>query len=574
MGSSLVLLPTYNERENLKKVVPRISALEDQVDVLVIDDASPDGTGELADELCGKYPRLSVLHRRAKEGLGRAYVHGFKEALRRGYRRIVTMDADLSHAPEDVPRLVRALDEADLAVGSRHAPGGGVEAWPLPRQVLSRCGSLYARTLLRLPVSDVTSGFRAYRAEALLELDLDVLQARGFVFQVEILRRILDLPGARAIEVPIIFQNRSEGTSKLTWQVIAEATGEVARLVLRERVLPARRYDVIDDIEGFEPRVTVIVAQRPGAGEPESVRGLSRLAYPGEKIEVIVARGECPSRQRNAAASVASGDILLFLDDDSVASPGLLKAYVQAFRRDPTLGAVGGPAESLPKPGFPALAATVLGEPWVMGKSAARYRALGRPRFTDERELILCNLCVRRSVFEEAGGFNEALYPNEENEFLERLRRRGARLLYRPDALVKRPQRRSTPELLAAIYRYGRGRAEQLKVLASRSSLGRAAVALALIATLALSALALPLGSLLYALPAILYALYLAALSLRLARRGGLKAGLAGAGLSALVHSSYALGLFVGLVSRKPECSAREVALERRDPFPESRRVA
>jgi GT2 family glycosyltransferase len=469
---------------------------------------------------------------------------------------------------------LRALDEADVALGSRHVPGGGVEDWPLGRRLLSRLGSLYARTLLGLPASDVTSGFRAYRAEALRELDLDFLQARGFVFQIEILRRLLDLPGARAIEVPIVFHNRVAGTSKLSWQVIAEATGEVARLVVRRRALPRRRYDALDEIESCEPQVSVIVAQRPGAGEPESVRGLHRLEYPAGRIEVIVARGECPSRQRNEAASVSSGDFLLFLDDDSVPSPGLLQTYVQAFRRDATLGAVGGPAEATGEPGFPHLAALVLGEPWVMGKSAARYRSLGQARFTDERELILCNLCVRRSVFEAAGGFNEALYPNEENEFLERLGRRGARLLYRPDAVVRRPQRRSAPELLQSVYRYGRGRAEQLKVLPSRSSLGRAGLGLTLLAALTLSALALPLGSPGCALPAILYALYLAALSLRLARRGGLKAGLAGAGLSALVHSSYALGLLVGLVSRKPERAGREVALERRDPFPETRRVA
>src|SRR2546428_3306623 len=229
MGSSLVLLPTYNERENLPRVVPRLFALG-AVDVLVIDDGSPDGTGELAEELRSSFARLSVLHRGAKEGLGRAYVHGFKVALSRGYSRIVTMDADLSHSPEDVPKLLSALDGAHVAVGSRHVKGGGVERWPLSRRLLSRLGSFYARALLQIPVSDVTSGFRAYRAEALRALPLESFHARGFVFQVEVLRRILDLPGARAVEVPIFFRNRTKGSSKLSLRIVLEALGEVGAL--------------------------------------------------------------------------------------------------------------------------------------------------------------------------------------------------------------------------------------------------------------------------------------------------------------------------------------------------------
>src|SRR6266540_3112069 len=153
--NSLVLLPTFNERQNLPQVVGRLAALEDAPEVLVIDDASPDGTGDLAEILRSRFPSLSVLHRRIKDGLGRAYVDGFREALKRGYQKIVTMDADLSHAPEDVPRLLAALDQAEVVVGSRHIEGGGVEEWPLSRRLLSRGGSLYARTLLRLPLSDV-----------------------------------------------------------------------------------------------------------------------------------------------------------------------------------------------------------------------------------------------------------------------------------------------------------------------------------------------------------------------------------------------------------------------------------
>ncbi|MGH9361501.1 MAG: glycosyltransferase, partial [Thermoanaerobaculia bacterium] len=394
MGNSLVLLPTYNERENLPQVLPRLAALEDEVDVLVIDDASPDGTGVVAEELRTRFPRLSVLHRRSKEGLGRAYLHGFKVALAEGYGRIVTMDADLSHAPEDVPRLLGALEEADLAVGSRHAPGGGVEGWPFARRLLSRAGSLYARTLLRLPVSDATSGFRAYRADALRELDLDRIEARGFVFQVEILRRLLDLPGARAAEVPIVFRNRARGRSKLSGGIIAEAAREVAALTFRRRHLPERRYRPLRSTKLPPPRVSVVVPARPGAAEPEALKGIETLKYPREKLEVVIARGASPSRQRNLAVAATSGDLILFLDDDSVASPDLLRRYSSVFERDPTVGAVGGPAESLPGTRFQDLASLVLGSRWVVGRTASRYRARGRPRFSDERELILCNLCV------------------------------------------------------------------------------------------------------------------------------------------------------------------------------------
>lgn len=241
MPRSLVLLPTYNERENLPQVVSRLAALEEPLDMLVIDDASPDGTGEVAEDLGRRYRYLTVLHRPGKQGLGRAYVQGVEEALRRGHSRVVTMDSDLSHAPEDVPRLLAALDGADVAIGSRHLPGGGVEGWPLSRRLLSRAGSFYARALLRLPVSDVTSGFRAYRAKALRGIDLRTIHAQGFVFQVEILRRVLDLPGAKASEVPIVFRNRTHGISKLSGRIIVEAAVGVLRLGMRRRSLTERR---------------------------------------------------------------------------------------------------------------------------------------------------------------------------------------------------------------------------------------------------------------------------------------------------------------------------------------------
>lgn len=548
VGSSLVLLPTYCERESLPRVIPRLSALPEAPDILVIDDASPDGTGVLADELASCHPRLSVLHRREKEGLGRAYVHGFREALRHGYETIVTMDADLSHAPEDVPRLVAALEEADIAVGSRHVPGGGVGDWPISRQILSSLGSLYARLLLRLPLKDVTSGFRAYRAEALRELDLDRLEARGFIFQVEVLRRILDLPGARAVEVPIIFRERAAGASKLSRRIIAEGIREVVRLSFRRRQVPERRYPPLGGAPVELPRVAVVIPCLPDGKEPAVLAGLSDLSYPREKLEVLVVRGRAPARQRNLAVRETSAEYILFLDDDSRVTPDLLAAYVAAFRRDPTLAAVGGPAVSLSGNRFQEVASLVLSEPWVMGRSAARYRSFGESRFTDERELILCNLCVRRQVFQEVGGFQENLYPNEENEFLERLRLKGWRLLYRPDAIVARPQRETLRAFLSAVHRYGGGRAAQMRLLRSKASCLRVSQAIfsLLLAVAAFSGLAT--GSLFFTVPLLVYVAYGSILSFRLWLRAGFGRGLAASFLASLVHVVYGTGVVTGLL--------------------------
>jgi dolichol-phosphate mannosyltransferase len=572
MSRSLVLVPTYNERENLPRVLPLLAALEEEVNVLVIDDASPDGTGTLAEELRGRYPRLSVLHRRAKEGLGRAYVHGFRVAIQEGYSRIVTMDADLSHAPEDVPRLLQALEEADVAIGSRHVPGGRVEDWPWSRRLLSRAGSLYARTLLRIPVSDVTSGFRAYRAETLRALDLEAIAAQGFVFQVEILRRILDLPGTRAVEVPIVFRNRAHGRSKLSGGIIAEAAREVAALAFRRKPLPERQCRRIPSASVPEPLVSVVIPAPAGGPLPEAVRGLSALAYPREKLEVVVARGSSPSRQRNLAAQATAGEFILFLDDDSEASPDLLENYLSVFERDPTVAAVGGPA--VPRPGslIQEAASSVLAEPWVVGRNAARFRPRGRVRFTDERELILCNLCLRRSALESAGGFNEALYPNEENELLERLRLSGWRLVHHPEALVRRPQRETLPALLRAVSGYGAGRAAQTRCLPSRVSLARTAwVALGLAAA-AVSLAALALGAVAMALPLGLYGLYLAALGLRLSFRDGLRRGSMALAVAILVHWTYASGLLMGLLHGHRARVAGEVVLERMELSGEAQR--
>jgi dolichol-phosphate mannosyltransferase len=572
MKDSVVLVPTYNERENLPALLERVAALED-IDVLVLDDASPDGTGVLAEDLRRRYPRLSVLHRKSKDGLGRAYLHGFAVALERGYDVVVTMDADLSHAPEDVPRLLGALDRADVAVGSRLVEGGSAPDWPLRRRLISRFGSLYARALLGLPVRDVTAGFRAYRAEALRALDLSAIAARGFHFQVEVLRRILDQPGRRAVEVPVVFRDRVRGSSKLSTGIITEAAAGVLRLGLRR--LRPRLFPPPTPVRSYGPRVldalglpavTVIVPVRPGSPPPAALRAIERLDYPSERLEVLIASGTAPSRQRNAAAARARGEHLLFLDDDSEPSPETLCRFVALLDGHAAAAAIGGPAGSVSPEasGFARLAQLVFSEPWVVGRSASRYCGRGELRETDERELIGANLCVRRAAFEAAGGFDERLYPNEENELLERLRRRGWKLLYDPGAAVRRPQRSSPGAHLRAVLGYGAGRAAQARCRSSSASLARTVLACGAAGGLGATALApvlvLALGSYLFALPALLYAAYAAGLAVKLSLRAGLRVGIGAAGLGALTHVAYAVGLIRELVSRATR--AAEVPVE------------
>ena len=214
-----VVLPTYNERENLPAIVPAILAAA-QVDVLVVDDSSPDGTGALADALAASHPRVRVLHRDRKEGLGRAYLAGFAEALARGYGRILEMDADFSHDPARLPDLLAT--GADLALGSRYVEGGGTENWGLGRRVLSKGGSLYARTILGLPVRDLTGGFKCFRREVLESIDLPSVRSTGYAFQIELTYRALKR-GFTVREVPIVFADRRVGKSKMNRRIVAEA---------------------------------------------------------------------------------------------------------------------------------------------------------------------------------------------------------------------------------------------------------------------------------------------------------------------------------------------------------------
>jgi dolichol-phosphate mannosyltransferase len=225
-----VCLPTYNERENLE---PMVRALGEQgVSVLVIDDNSPDGTGELADRLAGELDHVSVLHRARKEGLGPAYLAGFRRALADGAELILEMDCDFSHNPADVTRLVAAAADADLVLGSRYVPGGSIPDWGIVRRFISAGGSLYARLLLGVGVRDLTGGFKCYRRAVLEAIDLDAIHSKGYAFQIETTFRALR-QGFRVVEVPITFVDREEGSSKMSRAIVLEAIWEVPALRLR-----------------------------------------------------------------------------------------------------------------------------------------------------------------------------------------------------------------------------------------------------------------------------------------------------------------------------------------------------
>jgi dolichol-phosphate mannosyltransferase len=222
-----VCLPTYNERENLERMV---RVLGDQgVSVLVIDDSSPDGTGELADRLARELPHVQVLHRERKEGLGPAYLAGFRRALADGAELILEMDCDFSHDPADVQRLLAATSDADLALGSRYVPGGAVGNWGLLRRAISAGGSLYARLLLGVGVRDLTGGFKCYRREVLETIDLDAISSKGYAFQIETTYRALRA-GFRVVEVPIRFVDREVGGSKMSRRIVLEAIWKVPAL--------------------------------------------------------------------------------------------------------------------------------------------------------------------------------------------------------------------------------------------------------------------------------------------------------------------------------------------------------
>jgi dolichol-phosphate mannosyltransferase len=228
----LIVTPTYNERENLETFVTSLHAVAPEVDVLVVDDASPDGTGDLADALAARDPRIRVRHRAGKLGIGTAYIEGFEYALREGYDVVFEMDTDLSHDPRYVPQFLAAIaDGADVVIGSRNIPGGGVEGWGVGRHVLSKGGSLYSRTILGLRVRDLTSGYKAFTRRALEAIELRSVRSSGYSFQIELTYRAIRR-GFRVAEVPIVFVDRRAGQSKMSRRIFVEAVGMVWKLRL------------------------------------------------------------------------------------------------------------------------------------------------------------------------------------------------------------------------------------------------------------------------------------------------------------------------------------------------------
>jgi dolichol-phosphate mannosyltransferase len=226
VGRVLVIIPTYNEADNVRIIVGRVRAAVPEADVLIADDSSPDGTGAIADELAAGDPQIHVLHRAGKEGLGAAYLAGFGWARDAGYDAVVEMDADGSHAPEELPRLLDALGEADAVIGSRWVRGGTVLNWPLSRHLISRTGNLYTRLALRMPFKDATAGYRAYRMKTLDAMGLDGVASQGYCFQVDLTWRA-HRQGHRVVEVPITFAERERGASKMSSAIVREALWRV-----------------------------------------------------------------------------------------------------------------------------------------------------------------------------------------------------------------------------------------------------------------------------------------------------------------------------------------------------------
>jgi dolichol-phosphate mannosyltransferase len=238
MSGVWLILPTYNEAENIERIVaaalPQLAATGLEHRILVVDDGSPDGTGAIADRLATEHAAVEVLHRTSKDGIGPAYLAGFRHALAGGADLLMEMDSDFSHDPADIPRLVAAADRAELVLGSRYVPGGGVTDWGLLRRLISRGGSLYARLLLGIPVNDLTGGFKCFRRTVLETIDLSGVGTNGYGFQIEVTYRAVKA-GFRVEEVPIVFRDRRAGTSKMSAKIAVEAFWKVPLLRLRDR---------------------------------------------------------------------------------------------------------------------------------------------------------------------------------------------------------------------------------------------------------------------------------------------------------------------------------------------------
>jgi len=229
MHPTLIVMPTYNERDNLPRMAKQLLQLPAKVDLLVVDDNSPDGTGKLADELAAQHPEIQVLHRAEKNGLGRAYLAGFKWALERDYEFVFEMDGDFSHNPNDVPVLLEAAQQADLVLGSRYINGIRIINWPLGRLMLSKSAAAYVKIITGMPITDPTGGYKCFRRRALAALDLGAVRSNGYSFQIELTHKLWR-QGYRIAEVPIIFTERVQGHSKMAGHIVSEALWMVWRL--------------------------------------------------------------------------------------------------------------------------------------------------------------------------------------------------------------------------------------------------------------------------------------------------------------------------------------------------------
>jgi len=232
MNRTLVVVPTYNERENLPPLAKRIFALPVKAELLVVDDNSPDGTGKIADELAAEFPAVHVLHRNEKSGLGRAYIAGFKWALERGYEFVFELDGDFSHNPDDIPMFLEAAKEADLVLGSRYLNGIRIINWPLSRLILSKSAAKYVQAVTGMPFSDPTGGYKCFRRRALEAINLEEVRSNGYSFQIEMTHKLWR-QGMKVVEVPIVFTDRFQGHSKMSGHIVREALFMVVRLLLQ-----------------------------------------------------------------------------------------------------------------------------------------------------------------------------------------------------------------------------------------------------------------------------------------------------------------------------------------------------
>ena len=264
MNNTLVVVPTYNERENLPPLVQRLLALPVPVDVLVVDDNSPDGTGKLADDLSAKHPNVHVLHRAEKRGLGRAYIAGFQWALQRSYEFIFELDGDFSHNPDDIPMFLEAAKEADMVLGSRYVNGIRIINWPLGRLMLSKSAATYVRIVTGMPFTDPTGGYKCFRRRALEAINLDEIHSNGYSFQIEMTHKLW-CQGMRISEVPIIFTDRLQGHSKMSKQIVREALWMVWRLFFQNKM---RRRPVPPPAKPAAPPPAR--SEQPSPAKPES----------------------------------------------------------------------------------------------------------------------------------------------------------------------------------------------------------------------------------------------------------------------------------------------------------------